>query len=592
MSDPIQPGSMIAVDEESTRGPDRIAMAIVVVLIASFLGHVLRFPFVYDDSWTILENPVVTSLWNLTNLLGFRYAAEGVPDAGRPVMLATAMLDVKLWGFVPTGFHLQNLFWHSTTSILLLLALRHVTMSLPMALFGAALFSVHPLGVEPIVVVNYREDLLVGTFMLCALLTLGASRRVPLGRKATLTKALSAFLFCMAALAKESAYVAPLVVLLLDRLPRLGSSTVFEARGLPPGRSARERVGDLCLVSGAVGLAFVWRTFAMGQVGIVSTTAESDNLGLFVHIVEGAFAFMLGFVHFIVLRGRSPEYDPTTIDGFGLFLGVVAVLATIGLAIASIALRRKAPLVSLGLAFALVAYVPTFGLVTITNDRADRYFYFPMMGLVVALIAGLGHASVWINVKLRKQKNAILIAGMPIAWLVSAMLVLGAGALARNQSMVWSNEESLWLFAVKEAPNSPRSWIGWASTLLKQRRTLEAQNAAFMGLRRFDGDPRLREILGLTYLNQGSAESGCNIIKAAGDSGSPYERAQRASNLGYCWMRVGRYEEALPLFDKARHLAPWFERGWTNAAETLKRMGRESEAKELLRQHDVRIDGA
>jgi len=162
---------------------------------------------------------------------------------------------------------------------------------------------------------------------------------------------------------------------------------------------------------------------------------------------------------------------------------------------------------------------------------------------------------------------------------------------ARNQSSIWANEEDMWMFAVREAPNSPRAWVGLASTLLQKRKTLEAQNVALTGLSRFNGEPRLSEILGLTYLNQGSVESGCRIIKAAGDSGSAYERAQRASNLGYCWMRVGRLEEALPLFEKARTLAPWFERGWTNAAETLRRMGRDGEAQQLLKQFDERNDG-
>ena len=591
MSEPSLSGSMIAVDEDSSRGPERIALAIVVVLIGAFLGQVLRFGFVYDDHWTILENPVVHSLGHLPSLLGTRYAAEGVPDAGRPLMLATAMLDVKLWGFAPLGFHLQNLFWHSFASVLLLLALRHVTMSLPKALFAAALFALHPLNVEPVAVINYREDLLVGTFLLAGLMALAASRRAPAGRQAMLRKILAAAFFVTAAMAKESAYVAPLLVLLLDFIPPTGLSPLIEARGLPPGRNVRERLGDVCLAAGSVGLVFTWRTVAMGAAAVVSKTAETDDLGLFIRLLEGAYAFVAGVTHVVNLAGLSPEYDPVSLDGFGLFTGVLAMLFTAGLIVFAFVMRRRAPLVSMGLGFALIAYLPTFGFIPITNDRADRYFYLPLMGLVLAFTAAIGHALSWLNHRMRKQRPPMLVAGMPVVWLLAAILVAATGLAARNQSSIWANEEDMWMFAVREAPNSPRAWVGLASTLLQKRKTLEAQNVALTGLSRFNGEPRLSEILGLTYLNQGSVESGCRIIKAAGDSGSAYERAQRASNLGYCWMRVGRLEEALPLFEKARTLAPWFERGWTNAAETLRRMGRDGEAQQLLKQFDERNDG-
>lgn len=591
MSEPVSPGAMVAVDEDSSRAPERIALAIVVVLIGAFLGQVLRFPFLYDDHWTILENPVVGAIWQLPRLLGTRFAAEGVPDAGRPLMLASAMLDMRLWGVAPLGFHLHNLFWHASASVLLLLALRHVTMSLPMALFGAALFAVHPLNVEPVAVVNYREDLMVGTLILAGLTALAASRRAPEGWPAVLRKGLAAVLFLLAALAKESAYVAPLLVLLLDCLPPRGLSPIIEARGLPPGRSGRERLGDAALAAGAVGLPFAWRALAMGQAAMVSTTAEVTEQGWFFRLVEANFAFIAGLYHLVDPRGLSPEYDPTSLDGFGLFRGVLAMLATVGVGVLAVALRRRAPLVSLGLGFALIAYLPTFGLVPITNERADRYFYLPMVGLALVVVAGLKHTSDFLNAKLRKGRPPMAVAGTPVIWLLAALLITTLGLAARRQSMVWSNEEDMWLATVRRAPQSPRSWVGLSSTLLQKRRTLEAQSVALAGLQRFNEDPRLREILGLSYLNQGSYVSACGILRSASDVGSQYERAQRASNLGYCLMTVGRLEEALQSFQKARTLAPWFERGWSNAAETLRQLGRDTEARKLMEQLSARNNG-
>ncbi|MDX2021838.1 MAG: tetratricopeptide repeat protein [Deltaproteobacteria bacterium] len=588
MSEPTSPGSLVVVDEDSTRAPERLAVAIIVVLIGAFLGQVLRFPFIYDDHWTIVHNPVVTSLWNLPSLLGFRFAAEGVPDAGRPTMLATILLDVKLWGFVPLGFHLQNLFWHAAASVFVLFGLRHVTMSLPVALFGASLFAVHPLNVEAVTVVNYREDLLVGTFLLAALFAMGAGRRSLAAGKKRGFKTLAFILFVIAAFAKESAYVAPLLVLVLDWLPPPRLHPAIPARGLPPGRDPRERWLDATMATAAVALVFVWRALAIGRMATVSTTAEVGAAGVFLRLVEGCHAFIAGLFQVVAPRGLSPEYDPATVDGFGLFMGALAILVTAALGLVVYLLRRRASLVALGLAFALVAYLPTLGFIGITNERADRYFYVPMMGLVLVVVSGLSHATEWLNRKLRKGRPPIAILGTPVVWLIAAAAVAGSGMLARAQSTVWADEELMWARSIRVAPNSPRAWAGYASSLLEKRKNQEAEMAVSAGLQRFNEDSRLRELLALVYMNEGSFVSACSVLKETADDGAAYERAQRASNLGYCLMQIGRLEEALPHFEKSRKLAPWFDQAWTNEAEALRRLGRETEAKQLIDQLNAR----
>ena len=57
---------------------------------------------------------------NVARLFGPELIAAGVPDAGRPMLLATEMLDWALWGRSPAGYHLQNLIWHAAVVLLLL----------------------------------------------------------------------------------------------------------------------------------------------------------------------------------------------------------------------------------------------------------------------------------------------------------------------------------------------------------------------------------------------------------------------------------------------------------------------------------------
>lgn len=588
MSEPLSAAPVVVVGEASSPGADRLAVAIVLALVVAFLGHVARFPFIYDDQWTIIDNPVANSLSHLLRLWGPQFAREGVPDAGRPVMLASVIVDRALWGYGPLGFHLQNLMWHGVVSVLMLLGLRHITQSLPLALFATSLFAVHPLVTEPVAVVNYREDLLAAAFVLLGVFAVAASRRAARGWPARWRKALAFLCFVLGAGSKESAYVAPLLVVLLDRfLPRAVEDN-FPTRGLPPGRGKQEQWLDAALAAAAVGMVFVWRAWVMGQAAVVSTSAETSGAHIFFRLLESVYAFVAGAAHVVYPLGLSPEYDPIVLNGFGLFVGVVALLLVVGLVLATVWLRKRFAMAGLGLAWALVAYVPTFGIVPITNERADRYMYLALMGLLLALVAGVARLSLWLAAKFRKRRDPLTVMGMPLTWTLAAVTVMLLGLGARNQSLAWANEENLWLTAVTKAPHSARAWAGWATVLLKKRQSIEAQMAASTGISRSGEDPRLVEILGLTYLNQGSVETACQTLKAAGDEGAPYDRAQRASNLGYCLMRLGRYEEALPHFERSRRLAPWFDRGWSNAVETLKRMGRTKEAEALQREFDSR----
>jgi hypothetical protein len=100
-----------------------------------------------------------------------------VPDAGRPTLLATEIVDHLLWGEAPWGYHLQSLAWHLGVSLLFFSGLAALTGELPLALTAAALFAVHPLGVEAVAAINYREDLLSAFFLLAALCAIGAARQ-------------------------------------------------------------------------------------------------------------------------------------------------------------------------------------------------------------------------------------------------------------------------------------------------------------------------------------------------------------------------------------------------------------------------------
>jgi tetratricopeptide (TPR) repeat protein len=162
------------------------------------------------------------------------------------------------------------------------------------------------------------------------------------------------------------------------------------------------------------------------------------------------------------------------------------------------------------------------------------------------------------------------------------MVVLAFGWRARNQSLIWADEERVWLAAVAGAPTSERSWVGLGSVYLKRREIEDARTAAERAVALAE-TAHTFEFLGLVHLERGNYQSGCHALeharKLAGDGAS----AQLLNNLGFCYKQSGFLERALDLFGQARAKAPWFGQSWINNAAALDKAGRTEEAKQLLR---------
>ena len=113
-----------------------------------------------------MHNSVIRSFSALPDLLTGKAVREGVPDGWRPLMVFSLMLDYRLFGGGATGYHLHSVLWHLGCVILVFVAVRRWFGEGPLALATAVLFAIHPIHVEPVSAINYREDLLAAFFHL------------------------------------------------------------------------------------------------------------------------------------------------------------------------------------------------------------------------------------------------------------------------------------------------------------------------------------------------------------------------------------------------------------------------------------------
>ncbi len=142
----------------------------------------------------------------------------------RPLFILSYLIDSKLWGARPFGFHLTNIVFHSLNAFLtFVLSLRLVddlklasyTKRL-MAIGAGGLFLLHPSHTEAVSWISGRADVLATFFCLASLLSYLAYAR----NRRTAQLALSLLCFALGLLAKESAICLPFLVLTLGLLKK------------------------------------------------------------------------------------------------------------------------------------------------------------------------------------------------------------------------------------------------------------------------------------------------------------------------------------------------------------------------------------
>lgn len=573
-----------APDAQRPGGPSSLAAALILALLVfGVYRPTLRFAFVYDDHSTIVENLFLRSPANALRLLTPGPAAELVPDAGRPTLLLTELVDHALFGLAPSGRHAHSLLWHVAVAwLLFLLGRRWVGPWLAFA--AAAVFAVHPLFVEAVAVLSNREDPIAAFFVLATLLVLRGSWGTPtLRRLAAMGPAL------LAALAKENAMVLPGLLLVFG-----GGSQ--DRDGSDDARVAgvrRHRLLDAAALLAVVGTAAGWRAWVMGAPLVVSRTAEVHAPDLSTRLGLGAWSLGHGLLQLLLPITLLPEYpDPPA------FAAVVGGLGALVLAGISLALWRKLKALreteasstsgrpwpwshTVGALLACgLAYAPHLGLIPLTNLRADRYFYLPGVFLclaVVALVGRLPSVGHW---------GPGWSSGVPrAAWAALFGLLLVLGVRTTFQERIWRDDAALWTAGTQGAPGSARAWLGLAQAHLRRGETLRAAEAAGQAQRLSD-DAETRELLGVIHLAQGDVTTALAHLEESlrRSSTRPGGRptATLLNNLGYARLKRGDLEAARAGFAEARRLAPYFDRPWLNGAEAARALGRPAEARALL----------
>src|SRR5215203_221563 len=140
-----------------------VLLALVAfVVFANSLGG----DFVYDDNRQILRNPLIqdSSLYGkalVSDVCAFK--GDGSVAASnyyRPTFVAWLILNFKIFGASPLGWHALNVLLHILVCLLCFLLLRRWNISRNPAFAVSLIFAVHPVHTESVAWISGSPDLL------------------------------------------------------------------------------------------------------------------------------------------------------------------------------------------------------------------------------------------------------------------------------------------------------------------------------------------------------------------------------------------------------------------------------------------------
>lgn len=137
------------------------ALALLAITVLAY-ALAYRAPSLWHDSEHILENKNLDSPAGLARI----WLQPGATPQYCPLTFTTFWIEHQLWGTKLAGYHVVNIALHAAAVLALWRLLRKLRV--PGAFFAAALFALHPIGVESAALISERKNILSALFAILA----------------------------------------------------------------------------------------------------------------------------------------------------------------------------------------------------------------------------------------------------------------------------------------------------------------------------------------------------------------------------------------------------------------------------------------
>jgi hypothetical protein len=504
------------------KGDLRWLILIAVAALAIF-ANTLGGDFVYDDNRQIAANPLIQNpeLYGkalISDVWAFK--GDGTLAASnywRPTFTAWCILNFRLFGLDPFGWHLLNVLLHVGVCLLVFSLLRRWQFSSGLAFCISLIFAVHPVHTESVAWISGSPDLLLAAAMLGSFLC--ADRWCIDGRSVVMLAA-SLILYALALGSKETAIMfVPVYYLIFARRESLESGKAGSLRAALP----------FALVAA---IYFVIRWLVIGTI----THPVEDSAGSIsaLQTISLAAVFYLRQIVFPFELGENYWLRPVEAIGFYNFV-LPAIICFLSLS-ALWLMERGSHIRKIGLAILVLPMLPVLNISTFPSDQIvhDRYLYLPLLGFLMIVVP-------FIADRVLGERSTIALTA------ATGLIAICLGIQTISYNQVWKSNLSLWSHNVRIDPSSRSSLTNYGAELSAQGRYQEAVAAydrsiadkptalALMG--------RARNYIALNRLDDAIRDLNAVLVISA-ENINAYTLYQSYEAIALAYQQAGRLSEA------------------------------------------------
>jgi len=531
------------------------SLLLLAGLVAAAYSNSFRSEWHFDDLPNIIKNPYIRSVsLQPAALLG---AMVQDRKQNRPFSNLTFALNYYFNRQEVWGYHLVNLLLHLVSSGAVLLALRLTFRRAGLrpdrrdlaALFGAAVWSVHPLQTQAVVYVVQRQTLMASAFMLLTLVAYILAREARSSQRRGVFYGLAALALILALGSKEIALATPALILLYELFFFQDLSFAFLRRHPAlPALAVLVLAGILTLflrteIRTSILQGYQEYPFTLGQRLLTEPRVLLQYLSL---------------ILWPLTTRLSLEHDPPISTSlFQPWTTLPAILFWLGLLAAGLRYRRH-PAPAGVLSFALFWYLGNLFLESSflpLDLMFEHRLYLASLAVLVPLAAG-----------------AVLYAPKLRWTLVCLSLIIALLTLeTHSRNRVWQTELGLWRDTVSKVPLMARPHTNLANVYLN---TTEAAKAWHEYERSAALDPKFfkaYEGLGILAKRDGRFEQALQYFQTVINLRPYYAKVY--VNRGTVYNDQGQYDPAIADFNQAVALSPTLLEAWYDRAVAYSRKG-------------------
>ncbi|MCX5687282.1 MAG: tetratricopeptide repeat protein [Candidatus Omnitrophica bacterium] len=554
-------------------------MLIGIVTLIVYFNSLFNM-FVMDDFSVIVQNDFVKTWKNfpaiftkayMTSPLQLAYLEIFNIGSGeityRPLVTASYFLDYAIWKLNPFGYHLTNIFLHVLNVMLIYFFISLIAKNKKIALLASLLFAVHPVNVEAVNCISFREDLLTFLFFILSFIfyiKLDCCN----GIKRFYCYLGSIIFYLFALFSKEMAITLPFLLILYDYffVSKDKTKNIFY--------SLKTRYAGYILAT--LLYLCIWVLFKRYvNTSLIDFSYQGGNFYTNILTMLRVITIYIGWL-FVPINIHHALPDPQLIVRSVLSLESIfslAILMTIFFIAIKIHNRLKE--ISFGIFWFFIALLPICNIIPIANIIASRYLYIPAVGYCFILAIILSKLT---------QVNFSFISRDTVRRVtieIVILLLLFYSMVTVIKSVAWKNNLALWQELVERYPKNSDAHRSLGNFFRESGILDKAINEYKIALRLNSHIAANYNGLGICYYYKGDINKAIKIFKKALIL-SPNLLTEVYNNLGSMLAYKGLHKEAVFYYKQAIMVDSKYILSYKNLGSAYAKMKDWDEARKIL----------